>query len=265
MKESLSEGLPATLSKHDLVLLLIGLALENREVGEEYSINNIAKDVKLHHQTVKNVLKHIYYAQNFIPRIDLIFKERGRIYVRIEDLPAYQTYCVDPKDLVLLRLFNREAWFGKKISYEIIWPNQRGLLSLLSKLKQQGLIEVEYDSGMIGLSREGADEAFEIIEDLSRIRDSAIKNIENGSEMLRERKRICGKVETIVQAIVNHCDELEWWTREKISREENKLNLSYELKRLESIIKRLESIIREGQLIIDRETHVDRVVPGVTI
>lgn len=214
------------LNKHDLVLILVGLALENRKVGDEYSINEIARDVNLHHRTVRKALEHIYYAQNFIPKIDMIFKEGGRIHVKIEDLPTYQTRCVEPERVVLLKLFNKEAWFGKKIRYE---ADIGEILRLASKL--DGLIEVDRDTGMIGLSSNGADEAFEMVEDLSQIRDLAIKSIKDGSQMLR--KRMYKKTESPVQII----------------RESNDVKAQ------------MENRIRD----VYSKTHISRAIPGVNV
>jgi len=172
------------LEKHKLVLHLVGLALESREIGDEYSVNEIAEDVQLHHRTVSKSLEHIHYAQKFIPKIDLTHDKKGRMKIRIQDLPSYIYLCTPHENIPLLKLFNKKAWFGKKVAIKSLHMDG-GELAAVKRLRE--LVQLDENTGTIWLTSKGADVAFDILEDLVRIKNATIKNPVEGSKILSER------------------------------------------------------------------------------
>jgi len=173
--------------KHGHVLIALGLALEGMGIGEVQLVNALSKKLGFHHRTVRKALEQVYHSQRFVPKVDLRYLKNGRIEVNVIDLPSYIKDSAAEEELMLLKLFSNEVWFGKKVPFSRVTADGRELMRILARSRE--LVDVDYDNDMIGLSNAGADEAFELYGDLRRVRDLAIRDFRLGTSALREKTR----------------------------------------------------------------------------
>lgn len=172
------------LDKHMRALQRIGLVLESKELGEKLSVHKIAKEARLHYKTTKKALERLYYSQNFIPRIDLEYEKRQhRVKVVVSDFPSFFSECTEIELLVLLKLFNLGGYLDKEVEWQAASEKE-----LRAVLDQRHLIRIDEDSHRASLTMEGVERALDTIRFLAWIRDSAIRNLEETSKMLRDIK-----------------------------------------------------------------------------
>jgi hypothetical protein len=153
--------------------------LSDKPIGWREHINAIAKMAHLHHQTAKRVIENIFVIQKIAPIISLYYLENGRIEMEIKDIPAYFYENLKSEERVLIKLYLSKAFFGSKVSIELLSKEEQ---KLIPKLKNELL--VHHDASLIGLSAAGVELAFQKMEDFMNLHDLMFQNLEMATSQI---------------------------------------------------------------------------------
>lgn len=165
---------------------LLAAELEGMAVGTVRTSNEIAINKRIHYLSVKKYLKFAYFCQNFIPRIRL-FKEAGKLCVKVESLPGYAVNILPPRDRILLklllRMFNAKLPPGSPVNInslnlsddELYEINNVGFPSHLAPLVSEG---------SMSLTPDGVAAAWKIMAQLADLRDNFIQDFVHDEDML---------------------------------------------------------------------------------